>query len=427
MNGENSLKVRSTVVKVPDATPGLLFLNGQQRPFTLAGVWKSPVAPAPNMTVDVDLDGAGTIEAITVVDTQQLAKERLSPPAATAPPQPIPSYKLFDSTAVAFATFFGSPIAGAALMALNYRRLGKGKSAILAMVGGLVVTGMVILLAYLIPPSGSTAIAIVLVGAMKNVAKALQGAAIEQHLRQVGSLGSSWTASGLGLGVLAVVFGGLFLFGAAQQLRSKVVIGSSDAVYYSGSAKKEEARTLGEALKTIGFFSDKGAGVILSKGKDGTVVSFVVKDGVWNQPEAISAFEEIVREIAPSVGGFPIKLKLLNSGQTKKELMIGRVIIGTKDELYYFGSATESDASALGQSLKSAGFFQDRGVVVLLSKGDDGTAISFVVKEGTWDNPNQVADFEGLVRQAAPSVGGLPIKLLLRNSRLETMKSVTVS
>lgn len=78
MNGQPCPRVRSTIVKVPDASPGLLFLNGQQRQFTLQDIWRSPVAPAANMTVDVDLDGAGSIAAITVVDSQQLAKERLN-------------------------------------------------------------------------------------------------------------------------------------------------------------------------------------------------------------------------------------------------------------------------------------------------------------------------------------------------------------
>jgi hypothetical protein len=69
---------RATVVKVPDAAPGLLIVNGNQKQFTLEGVWKSPVAPAPNMTVDIDLDDAGAITAITAVDSRQLAKEQLN-------------------------------------------------------------------------------------------------------------------------------------------------------------------------------------------------------------------------------------------------------------------------------------------------------------------------------------------------------------
>jgi hypothetical protein len=70
-------KVRGTIIKVPDASPGLLILNGRQMPFTLQGVWKSPQAPAANMTVDVELDSAGAIAAITVVDSKEVAAQKL--------------------------------------------------------------------------------------------------------------------------------------------------------------------------------------------------------------------------------------------------------------------------------------------------------------------------------------------------------------
>jgi hypothetical protein len=69
--------MRGTIIKVPDAGPGLLVINGQQKQFTLEGIWKSPVAPAVNMTVDVDLDAAGSVAAVTVVDAQQRAKEQM--------------------------------------------------------------------------------------------------------------------------------------------------------------------------------------------------------------------------------------------------------------------------------------------------------------------------------------------------------------
>jgi hypothetical protein len=69
---------RAQIIKVPDATPGILLANGQQRQFTLERVWKSPVAPALNMTVDVETDAAGVIQGLTVVDPRQLAKERMN-------------------------------------------------------------------------------------------------------------------------------------------------------------------------------------------------------------------------------------------------------------------------------------------------------------------------------------------------------------
>lgn len=71
-------KSRGTIVKVPDATPGLLMVNGNQKQFTLEGIWKSPVAPAPNQTVEVELDDTGNIKGISVVDQAQIAREKFN-------------------------------------------------------------------------------------------------------------------------------------------------------------------------------------------------------------------------------------------------------------------------------------------------------------------------------------------------------------
>jgi hypothetical protein len=84
MSAETSPKLRGTIVKVPDATPGLLFVAGQQKSFTMEGVWKSPVAPAANQIVDVDMDGAGVITGVAVVDAQQMNRERVGQMAGVA-------------------------------------------------------------------------------------------------------------------------------------------------------------------------------------------------------------------------------------------------------------------------------------------------------------------------------------------------------
>jgi hypothetical protein len=58
-----------------------------------------------------------------------------------------------------------------------------------------------------------------------------------------------------------------------------------------------------------------------------------------------------------------------------------------------------------------------------VAKGRDGAIISFVVKDGTWNNPAMVAVFEKIARQQAPAVGGLPITLRLVNTSLAVEKS----
>jgi hypothetical protein len=204
----------------------------------------------------------------------------------------------------------------------------------------------------------------------------------------------------------------------------KVIVGTKDEVYYYHAATKEDAQTLGQALMRFGFLNGRGTTVLLSKGTAGTIVSFVVNDGAWDHPVTIYTFEEIGRRIAPAIGGFPIKVRLIDSERAvRKELTVGRVAIGARDEVYYFASAGEMapEADALGHALQSAGFFADRGASVVLSTGD-GTAISFVLDEGAWERPDALAGFERLVRRVASSIGGLPVKLRLLSPSMEPKK-----
>jgi hypothetical protein len=109
-------RVRTTIIKVPDATPGLVFVNGQQKTFALEGVWKSPVVPVANMTVEVDLDGTGAITAISVVDSQQLAKERLNQLGGVAQERGKEAAKLAQEGVGALAARMGAVSLGAAVL-----------------------------------------------------------------------------------------------------------------------------------------------------------------------------------------------------------------------------------------------------------------------------------------------------------------------
>jgi len=241
------------------------------------------------------------------------------------------------------------------------------------------------------------------------------------------NLAGTVVTCGLVLLLLAtIIAGGIQLVRRPRTQLTRVIIGSKDEVYYYHAATKADAGALGEALRKTGFFNDRGTTVLLSKGTAGTVVSFVLNDGGWDHPDAVYSFEEIGRRIASSVGGFPIKVRLIDSRRLlHKELVVGKAAIGTRDVIYYFGSATEASARSLGQSLRSAEFLQDLGASIVLSK-DGGTAISFVVGDGVWERPEVVAAFQRLVRLAAPSVGGLPIQLRLLNEGMEPKKSLMV-
>ncbi len=354
-------------------------------------------------------------------------------PAAQATAAMIPSYGLYTPGAVALATLLGSPIAGGVLLGLNYKRLGQRNRLWPAILGTVLVTALLVVVGSFIDSNpATTSLGVVLTVAMRAVAKSLQGDAIDRHTQSGGRTESMWAAAGIGLAGLVVVFGSILGVYLAREalLHPKVTIGTKDTVTYTKPATREDAERLGEALKRQTYFSDRGASVLLSKdpkASPGTTVAFVVKDGTWDRPEMVEAFEEIGREVAPETGGFPIRIQLANADQeTKLEEIVGRVDMGSKDEVFYYGLATEETARALGEALKKAGLFQGQGTTVLYAKEKDGTTVSFVVREGYWEDPEHVKAFENLLREVAPSVGGLPARMRLKNAQLETKAEVRV-
>lgn len=199
-----------------------------------------------------------------------------------------------------------------------------------------------------------------------------------------------------------------------------VTIGTKDQVQYSGSATKEQALALGDALKTIGYFQDRGAKVLLKMGAGGTIISYVVEDGAWNDPKTVGDLETTTQGVASTIGGSPIDMRLVNSMEVvEKAEMIntqgGAATMGTKDQVQYSGTATIEQAMALGNRLKADNYFQDRGVTVLLNMGKSGTIISYVVQDGVWNKPDMVNDFEIITRDVASTVGGLPVDMRLVN------------
>ncbi len=206
---------------------------------------------------------------------------------------------------------------------------------------------------------------------------------------------------------------------------ARAMVGTKDEVYYSHAATAADAASLGRALQATGFFNDRGTSVLLSKGASGTLVSFALNPGAWNNLPTVLSFEEIGRRIASSVGGFPIEVRLCDTKWgVHKKLAAGKVIAGAKDEIYYFGAATQADAESLGRALRSAGYLVDAGASVEISK-DAVTTLSFVLGDSAWRQPGALAGFEDLARKVAPAVGGLPIDLRLLNPRMEVEKEVT--
>lgn len=345
-----------------------------------------------------------------------------------------PEYRLFDSGAVGTAAFFCCPLAGTILIAVNYGRLGKASKGVLAVILGLIATALNILIKLNWKTSPGSldrlefdAFEIVFLACAWvctwQFAKQAQGRAVEEHIARGGKLGSKSTAFGVALATLAglVVVGGAGI--SAYQYRKVVIIGTKDQVMYSGLATKSAAVELGNALRSNDYFQDRGSSVLLNRGIGGTTISFAVQEGIWNQPGMLSSFEELARELAPTVGGFPIEVRLVDTNlNVKQTSTVGEVSFDGGDGVYYEGLATKAQAQTLGRWFVSKGFFRGRGTNVILSAHDDGTTFTFVVADGVWNNPGKVKNFESILRDVAPMVGGLPIEMHLVNTHLQLEK-----
>jgi hypothetical protein len=102
------------------------------------------------------------------------------------------------------------------------------------------------------------------------------------------------------------------------------------------------------------------------------------------------------------------------------------VQIGSKDNVYFSGSASKADAQAVGDALKTAGLLQDAGASVYLNKGADGTSIGIVVKDGIWEQPDMVTTIAEIVNRAAPAAGGFPVQMRLLDTQENVKKQVEV-
>jgi len=364
-----------------------------------------------------------------------------SVPASTTPR---PDYTLFNYRSVALATFLGTPIAGGILMAVNERRLGNAGRAAGTVILAILGTAVLLLVGWFIPQTLDTFVALGAMFAMMRIAKSTQEMSVEEHVRLGGQVASMWKAAGIGVAALVVVFGaaagGIYLHDRVPA----VVIGSNDKVYYTGTATRAEALSLGNALQTAGYFRGEGAAVVLEKSEFGTNVSFVVKDGAWNDVSTVEEFEMIGLRVGPSVG-LPIIVYLTDKHRDPQtDSNVGQVVNG-KDHLYYLGDADEDQANALSDELKSEGYFAGKGVDVFLSIHKDDRVISYVVNQTAWTDPADVRGFQELTRKVvanavfseptgdpnalgtvAPAHFKLPIQVHLVDSSMTVQKALTV-
>ena len=229
----------------------------------------------------------------------------------------VPAYALYPVKGVTWATFFGSPLAGGIVMAINYGRLGRPGAKRNAIVWSALGTAALLSIIFLIPEDLSIPNSLFYLpqlAVMYGVAHSLQGPAIDLHRERGGSLASVWRAVGIGcvcgVFILGVIFGAAYVV-TSYELGPVVELNDNDEVYYSGQATKQDAQFLGEILTEYGFFGDpNGASVQLRASSGQYTISFVLIEDAWEDVEVIQYYQQLGSALADARFGRPLTISL---------------------------------------------------------------------------------------------------------------------
>jgi len=112
----------------------------------------------------------------------------------------------------------------------------------------------------------------------------------------------------------------------------RLKVGGNSEIFYDGTARKADAQALAEALTKADFFTKAGEMVLLHMGADGAVISIPTnaEDGddgdrlkPWDDPQVLAWAQSLGAQVAPSVGGPPIRMEILSAkGKVMKVLAI---------------------------------------------------------------------------------------------------------
>lgn len=390
--------------------------------------------------------GAPSVPAPVVVERAPVHEE-FAPVEATPeefapdpPPEP-PSYALHSVGSVGLATFLGSPLAGGALLGLNYRRLGQTGAGWLAFGVGALATALLLVLGVKVGSMAmaSTALAGISLAGTLAAAKVLQGDTIDDHTDRGGRLASRGAVAGTGLlGLLLLILsvGGWTFLSTPRLPATKITIGPGQHVYYEDGATRAKARLLGRYLQEIGFFQDRPADVILAGTSAQLVVSFVVKDGVWDKPKLTKAFLALGQGISQKFDGAPTDVRLCDENLEAHAVLHAfaedappereRVSVGPNQAILC-GGTTEAEARRLADVLKEAGFIRQQPVEVLLDRDEEGLEVSVVVRRAVTRDPGVVSGLRGLGGRIARAFGGASVKFVVRDPNFEVLLTLTVT
>jgi rhomboid protease GluP len=96
-------------------------------------------------------------------------------------------------------------------------------------------------------------------------------------------------------------------------LSPSVPFGDDGRVLYAGDATKADAQNLVQSLKQFDEAKDSGLYLILARRTGKTDLYYMVNKEAFTSPTTVNTFGEVTRQVAPSIGGLPITVHLIDT------------------------------------------------------------------------------------------------------------------
>jgi hypothetical protein len=220
-----------------------------------------------------------------------------------------PHHSLYSPRAIAGAALLGSVLAGAIVLTYNYQLLEKKKPAMIALASGVFGTAVCFLFILLMPVYLAIPVVLLLSGGVAfGVANLVQGELFRLHCVKGGEEASVQSAAALGAlcTVLFIVVWFVGYFPVSNHVRTPSVIFGAHSVYYTDGATADDARRVGQLMEELGHFDSgeqyKGSKYVwVSRSGPAYVVSFLLRDGLWEDAKAITKCKEIRKLLAEKV------------------------------------------------------------------------------------------------------------------------------
>jgi hypothetical protein len=124
-----------------------------------------------------------------------------------------PSGPAYSIKQITVAAFLGGPLAAFWLLAANYRLFRQSRNALFAIVAGILGTIAILAIAVILPPwFPNVVLPIAYTLGLRGLADILQGALLDEHVRNGGRVGSWWVVIGVSVLGIVVLVGLAFAF-----------------------------------------------------------------------------------------------------------------------------------------------------------------------------------------------------------------------